>query len=258
MATHSNILALRISMDRGAWQAMVHRVTKSQTWLKRWTPSLVFQPFCRPKGLNEVWEVKIFRTSMPSQGSWFHFYFFQPESWSWCSRHALEGSGLFEAQLLFRPQFLCLFVAEDESLFDATKGALWLSSLAFKWSFIILSFLLYFSKASIKLSQATQFHPPHSYYVPLMSQTLHTSHQLVQSFLTVFIPVFQGKSLCNDTVTCQALSMPCLPPLMGSSLPTMELCESVPNPIPVWAPSCQLSLLELLDSETEVCIQEVH
>jgi len=26
MATHSNILAWRISMDRGAWQATVHRV----------------------------------------------------------------------------------------------------------------------------------------------------------------------------------------------------------------------------------------
>ena len=31
MATHSNILAWRIPMDRGAWQAMVHRVAKSQT-----------------------------------------------------------------------------------------------------------------------------------------------------------------------------------------------------------------------------------
>ena len=91
-----------------------------------------------------------------------------------------------------------------------------------------------------------------------MSQTLHTSHQLVQSFLTVFIPVFQGKSLCNDTIMYQGLSMFCLAPLMGSSLPTMELCEPVPNPIPVWAPSCQLSLLEFLDSETEVCIQEVY
>ena len=28
MATHSSILARRIPMDRGAWQAMVHRVTK--------------------------------------------------------------------------------------------------------------------------------------------------------------------------------------------------------------------------------------
>ena len=33
MATHSSILAWRIPMDRGAWWAMVHRVTKSQTQL---------------------------------------------------------------------------------------------------------------------------------------------------------------------------------------------------------------------------------
>ena len=30
-ATHSSILAWRISMDRGDWQGTVHRVTKSQT-----------------------------------------------------------------------------------------------------------------------------------------------------------------------------------------------------------------------------------
>ena len=35
MATHSSILAWRIPMDRGAWGATVHRVTKSQTQLKR-------------------------------------------------------------------------------------------------------------------------------------------------------------------------------------------------------------------------------
>ena len=33
MATHSSILAWRIAMDRGVWQATVHVVTKSQTWL---------------------------------------------------------------------------------------------------------------------------------------------------------------------------------------------------------------------------------
>ena len=33
MATHSSILAWRIPMDTGAWQATVHGVTKSQTWL---------------------------------------------------------------------------------------------------------------------------------------------------------------------------------------------------------------------------------
>ena len=33
MATHSNILAWKILMDRGAWQATVHEVTKSWTLL---------------------------------------------------------------------------------------------------------------------------------------------------------------------------------------------------------------------------------
>ena len=31
MATHSSILSWRIPMDRGAWQATVHGVAKSQT-----------------------------------------------------------------------------------------------------------------------------------------------------------------------------------------------------------------------------------
>ena len=33
MATYSSILAWRIPMDRGAWQAIVYRVTKSRTQL---------------------------------------------------------------------------------------------------------------------------------------------------------------------------------------------------------------------------------
>ena len=33
MATHSSILAWRIPWTRGAWQATVHRVAKSRTWL---------------------------------------------------------------------------------------------------------------------------------------------------------------------------------------------------------------------------------
>ena len=35
MATHSRILAWRIPMNRGAWQATVNRVTKSRTRLKQ-------------------------------------------------------------------------------------------------------------------------------------------------------------------------------------------------------------------------------
>ena len=31
MTTHSSILAWRILMDRGTWQAIVHKVAKSQT-----------------------------------------------------------------------------------------------------------------------------------------------------------------------------------------------------------------------------------
>ena len=37
MATHSSILAWRISMDRGAWQAVVHGVTMSQIRLSYFT-----------------------------------------------------------------------------------------------------------------------------------------------------------------------------------------------------------------------------
>ena len=33
MATHSSILAWRIPMDKGTWQAMVHGVAKSRTQL---------------------------------------------------------------------------------------------------------------------------------------------------------------------------------------------------------------------------------
>ena len=33
IATHSNILAWRIPIDGGAWQAAVHGATKSRTWL---------------------------------------------------------------------------------------------------------------------------------------------------------------------------------------------------------------------------------
>ena len=33
MATHSSILAWRIPLDRGAWQATVHRAAKSRTQL---------------------------------------------------------------------------------------------------------------------------------------------------------------------------------------------------------------------------------
>ena len=36
MATHSSILAWKMSKDRGAWWATVHGVANSQTWLSNW------------------------------------------------------------------------------------------------------------------------------------------------------------------------------------------------------------------------------
>ena len=41
MATQSNILAYRIPMDRGDWQAIAHGVTKSQTQLSNFACSLL-------------------------------------------------------------------------------------------------------------------------------------------------------------------------------------------------------------------------
>ena len=35
MATHCSILAWKIPTDRGAWQAVVHRVTKTRTQVER-------------------------------------------------------------------------------------------------------------------------------------------------------------------------------------------------------------------------------
>ena len=35
MTTHSNNLAWRIPMDRGAWRATVHGIAKSWIWLKQ-------------------------------------------------------------------------------------------------------------------------------------------------------------------------------------------------------------------------------
>ena len=37
MATHSNVLAWRIPLDRGAWQATVHGVARSRTQLSDFT-----------------------------------------------------------------------------------------------------------------------------------------------------------------------------------------------------------------------------
>ena len=49
MATHSSVLAWDHPMDRGAWQAKVHGVTKSQTWLSTHTDSGPIAPLQSPR-----------------------------------------------------------------------------------------------------------------------------------------------------------------------------------------------------------------
>ena len=51
MATHSSILAWRIPRDRGAWQATVHGVAKSQTQLS----GQVHNPYHRPQPIPYLW-----------------------------------------------------------------------------------------------------------------------------------------------------------------------------------------------------------
>ena len=52
MATHSSILALESPMDRGAWQATIHRVTQSWTQQKRLSTHVQYGPLAR-KGFSK-------------------------------------------------------------------------------------------------------------------------------------------------------------------------------------------------------------
>ena len=58
MATHSSILAWRIPVDRGAWWATVHGVSKSLTWLSFWAHRHLYTECLKGKrcfsSLNQV------------------------------------------------------------------------------------------------------------------------------------------------------------------------------------------------------------
>ena len=73
MATHSTILAWRICMDRGAWQATVQRVTKSQTWLKQLSThtlyDVVFQSLSRVPLFATQWTAAC-QAPLSSNTSW--------------------------------------------------------------------------------------------------------------------------------------------------------------------------------------------
>ena len=64
MVTHSSILCLKNSMDRGAWQAAVLRVAQSQTRLKQLSTQHTHTPDHFDDHLKLIWNCKstIFQT----------------------------------------------------------------------------------------------------------------------------------------------------------------------------------------------------
>ena len=64
MATHSSILAWRIPMDRGAWWATVHGITKSGTGLSDFTHTHTHTPPLSYPDLHS----RIFSTEKTSKG----------------------------------------------------------------------------------------------------------------------------------------------------------------------------------------------
>ena len=59
MATHSSILAWRIPIERGAWRAMVHGVSESQTRLSDGAQHSVYMVAQMVKNLPEMQETRI-------------------------------------------------------------------------------------------------------------------------------------------------------------------------------------------------------
>ena len=67
MATHSSMLAQRIPMDRGAWWATIHGVSKSRTRLSDFTYSLLSSSFPSKAALLEAWWGKYLECEEPIQ-----------------------------------------------------------------------------------------------------------------------------------------------------------------------------------------------
>ena len=65
MATHSSVLAWRIAWTEGAWQAIVHRVTKSWTWLSDFH-SFTLEQMQQPGHVSKSWQLSQIRRDLPS------------------------------------------------------------------------------------------------------------------------------------------------------------------------------------------------
>ena len=85
MATHSSILAWKNTMDRGAWQVIVHGVTKSRTWLSNWACTML--QHSSPDSTQYSWNVEAEAPSL-SQDSTFrgsaNLSTAQPHTFAYC------------------------------------------------------------------------------------------------------------------------------------------------------------------------------
>ena len=81
MATNSSVLAWRIPMDRGAWQATVHRVTKRWAWLKRLSTQAQFHSE-KPFGMLEC-KGAVRVTGLKWTHTHTHICFFPPNHWTY-------------------------------------------------------------------------------------------------------------------------------------------------------------------------------
>ena len=77
MATHSSVLAWRISMDRKAWWAVVHRVTKNQTQLKRLSTGM--HKALHTKKINHRISIVSQKVQENLRSILFFFFFFSEE-----------------------------------------------------------------------------------------------------------------------------------------------------------------------------------
>ena len=81
MAAHSSILAWRISIDKGAWWVTVHRVAKSQTWLKQLSTQALPSKLCLNIQVPDQGITCYFHSKFPWQVNEFIYLL---KSFWWC------------------------------------------------------------------------------------------------------------------------------------------------------------------------------
>ena len=114
MATHSSILAWRIPMDR-AWWAIVHNVTKNQTWLK-WLSMQV----CVYTYISLY--IHILIDIILALFLWEHWliWILVPDPWRWCCRsHRARRQDMEPKRIIFKPYNLMRFTLLGLNLLGA-------------------------------------------------------------------------------------------------------------------------------------------